>query len=66
MALPLLNHKNVVRYFGCWAERIDKKEDMIIEKRVKEIQRKLKQQQQRLTSKNKKNHHSKKNSPVKK
>jgi serine/threonine protein kinase len=23
MALPMLNHKNVVRYFGCWAERID-------------------------------------------
>lgn len=44
MALPLLNHKNVVRYFGCWAERIDKKEDLIIERRVKEIQKKLKSQ----------------------
>lgn len=41
MALPQLNHKNVVRYFGCWAERIDKNEDLIIEKRVKQIKYKL-------------------------
>lgn len=37
MALPMLNHKNVVRYFGCWAESIDISEEEIIEKRVREI-----------------------------
>lgn len=45
MALPNLNHKNVVRYFGCWAERIDRVEDVIIEKRVMQIKRKLQMQQ---------------------
>lgn len=41
MALPMLNHKNVVRYFGCWAERIEHKEEILIEKRVSEIRKKL-------------------------
>lgn len=27
MALPVLNHKNVVRYFGCWAEKLHIKEE---------------------------------------
>jgi len=43
MALPMLNHKNVVRYFGCWAERIEKVEEKVIEKRVSEIRKKLKE-----------------------
>jgi len=34
MALPLLNHKNVVRYFGCWAESIEKIEEEKIRRRV--------------------------------
>lgn len=34
MALPALNHKNVVRYFGCWAERIEEFEQYQIEQRI--------------------------------
>ena len=41
MALPLLNHKNVVRYFGCWAESVDYREEILISNRVKVIQKKL-------------------------
>jgi hypothetical protein len=41
MALPQLNHKNVVRYFGCWAESVDKFEKTLIQKRVEKIKRKL-------------------------
>ena len=37
MALPKLNHKNVVRYFGCWAERIEMSEQQKIDDRVKKI-----------------------------
>lgn len=44
MALPMLNHKNIVRYFGCWAERVAKNEEVLIEKRVREIQKKIKEQ----------------------
>lgn len=41
MALPQLNHKNVVRYFGCWAERIEKSEQLKIDTRVKKITAKI-------------------------
>jgi hypothetical protein len=27
MALPSLNHKNVVRYFGCWVEGVEAEEE---------------------------------------
>jgi hypothetical protein len=27
MALPQLNHKNVVRYFGCWVEGVEPEEE---------------------------------------
>lgn len=37
MALPQLNHKNVVRYFGCWAERIRPEEELKIQDRIKKI-----------------------------
>ena len=47
MALPMLNHKNVVRYFGCWAESIEMSEEVIIEKRVRQIQKKLKAKQKK-------------------
>jgi hypothetical protein len=43
MALPNLNHKNVVRYFGCWAERIDMANQAKIDARVAKIKRKLEQ-----------------------
>ena len=41
MALPNLNHKNVVRYFGCWAEKADQNEHDKIMERVKKIKKKL-------------------------
>ena len=41
MALPKLNHKNVVRYFGCWAERINQVEQEKIDKRVEKIKNKI-------------------------
>ena len=41
MALPQLNHKNVVRYFGCWAESVEPKEEQLIQEKVLKIERKL-------------------------
>ena len=37
MALPNLNHKNVVRYFGCWAEKVSIEDQDKIDKRVAKI-----------------------------
>ncbi len=41
MALPQLNHKNVVRYFGCWVESIDVEEEAKIERVVRNIKNRL-------------------------
>lgn len=41
MALPQLNHKNVVRYFGCWAEKISPSEEEKIQERVKKIKKRI-------------------------
>ena len=32
VALPQLNHKNVVRYFGCWVESVEPEEESKIQK----------------------------------
>jgi hypothetical protein len=38
MALPQLNHKNVVRYFGSWLESADPTEEAQIQRRFERIQ----------------------------
>lgn len=37
MSLPKLDNKNVVRYYGCWAEKINKDDEIQIAKRVLKI-----------------------------
>jgi hypothetical protein len=41
MALPQLNHKNVVRYFGSWVEKVDEAEDRKIGHTLKKLKRDL-------------------------
>jgi hypothetical protein len=55
MALPQLNHKNVVRYFGCWAERINAEDEKRIQERVKKIKSRLALAKQSIKGKIKEN-----------
>ena len=44
MALPQLNHKNVVRYFGSWIEQVDNEDEKAIQKIVEGMRQRINQQ----------------------